>query len=431
MTQLNSTVTTATAPHLQTVFDVGAVTAVLPTSLYILGIAFGPMFFAPLSETHGRKIGVFGPFVLSIVFTMGSASSDSFAALLVTRFFAGFFAGPSVVTAGSLLADIWSPAHRGIPLVGYSICINSGLAFGPIISSLVTRGSPTAWRWPLWVAVILEWFVVTLDYLLVRESYLPVIELEKARELRRNTRNWSYHASHEDYRLDFREFVSLHMLRPLALFVTPITFCIALYVSFVFGVMYLFVASVSVAFEAEYGWSGTVLELPMVAQIIGLLAGGGANIAASLRYARLFKANNGKPMPEQRFPVMMMCGWLMPAGLLTFAWSCRPEVHWIVPMIGIAIMSAGFFVIFLGCLNYLVDTFTRYSASAMAATTLLRSVLGGVFPLFGGMLFRNLGVHWGGSVLAFIALAMTPIPFVFFAVGEKLRKKNPYARLTT
>jgi DHA1 family multidrug resistance protein-like MFS transporter len=78
-----------------------------------------------------------------------------------------------------------------------------------------------------------------------------------------------------------------------------------------------------------------------------------------------------------------------------------------------------------------VDAFTRYAASAIAANTFFRSIFGGVFPLFGYILFENLGVQWGASLVAFIALGMIPIPFVFYIFGEKIRAKNPYINLVT
>jgi len=121
----------------------------------------------------------------------------------------------------------------------------------------------------------------------------------------------------------------------------------------------------------------------------------------------------------------------MPAGIFIFAWTSDRDIHWIAPMIGIAVMGVGFIVIFQGCLNYLVDAFTRYAASAIAANTFFRSIFGGIFPLFGYILFENLGVHWGGSLVAFIALGMIPIPFLFYIFGQKIRSKNPYSNLVT
>jgi hypothetical protein len=48
---------------------------------------------------------------------------------------------------------------------------------------------------------------------------------------------------------------------------------------------------------------------------------------------------------------------------------------------------------------YLVDTFT-YAASALAAASVFRSMLGFAFPLFGSQMFAALGYGGGNSLLA-------------------------------
>jgi len=47
-----------------------------------------------------------------------------------------------------------------------------------------------------------------------------------------------------------------------------------------------------------------------------------------------------------------------------------------------------------------------------------------VLPLAGGKMFETLGLGWGSSLLAFIALAMIPVPVVFYRYGERVREKN-------
>jgi hypothetical protein len=42
-------------------------------------------------------------------------------------------------------------------------------------------------------------------------------------------------------------------------------------------------------------------------------------------------------------------------------------------------------------------------------------------------MFKKLGLRWGGSLLGFIALAMTPIPFVFYKYGPTLRRMSKMA----
>lgn len=429
--QFNSSVMAPVSDHLQNAFNIGHETAILATSLYVLGIAFGPIFFAPLSEMYGRKIGVFGPFFLSIILTAGTASSDSVAAIMCTRFFAGFFAGAPVVSSGGVLADIFRPAVRGISLVFYALLVIAGTSFGVIITSLITQGSDTAWRWGCWFSVIVEGVIFIIDALFLSESYVPVLQARRAKKLRLATRNWAYHAKLDEWELDLKEFFSLHILRPLAMFATPIVFCVAIYASFVFGVLYLVVTSIEITFNMAHGWTGTVSTLPLIALFFGMTSGTLCMLWGGLKYAKIVRANNGKPVPEERFRMMMYFGWLLPAGCFMFAWTQRASIHWIVPMIGLYLLGLGFAVIFQSCLNYLVDAFTRYAASAIAANTFTRSVFGAVFPIFGNIMFQKLGPGWGGSVIGFIALVMTPIPYIFWVFGKGLRAKNPYSALVS
>jgi hypothetical protein len=72
---------------------------------------------------------------------------------------------------------------------------------------------------------------------------------------------------------------------------------------------------------------------------------------------------------------------------------------------------------------YLVDAFTLYAASALAANTVVRSVAGAVLPLAGIPMYEKLQVGWGNSLLGFIAVGMIPAPFLFMRYGEFLRKR--------
>jgi len=79
--------------------------------------------------------------------------------------------------------------------------------------------------------------------------------------------------------------------------------------------------------------------------------------------------------------------------------------------------------VFMCISMYLVDTFTVYAASALAANTVIRSVMGAVLPLAGQKMYDTLGLGWGNSLLAFVALALVPVPWVLLKWGEPLRKR--------
>lgn len=59
--------------------------------------------------------------------------------------------------------------------------------------------------------------------------------------------------------------------------------------------------------------------------------------------------------------------------------TSSPEIHWIGGVIGITMIGFGIYMIFFPSLNYIVDAYLKYTASAVAANTLLRSCFGAAF----------------------------------------------------
>ena len=107
-----------------------------------------------------------------------------------------------------------------------------------------------------------------------------------------------------------------------------------------------------------------------------------------------------------------------------YGWSARASVHWIMPIIGAGIFSFAMMAAFLPIQLYLVDSF-RYAASAIAAATVLRSVFGFAFPLFGEQMFGALHNGPGNSLLAGLAIVTgIPFPIWIYYRGEKIRLRS-------
>lgn len=68
-----------------------------------------------------------------------------------------------------------------------------------------------------------------------------------------------------------------------------------------------------------------------------------------------------------------------------------------------------------------------YANSGIAANTLLRSLAGAGFPLFANQMYSYLGVDWATSLLAFICVAMIPVPVLFFIYGKKIRQLSKFS----
>jgi hypothetical protein len=100
--------------------------------------------------------------------------------------------------------------------------------------------------------------------------------------------------------------------------------------------------------------------------------------------------------------------------------------HWIVPITGTVFFGMGMVRIFMPVGTYLVDAFTIYAASAMAANTVLRGLAGALLPLSGRKMYNARGLRWGNSLLAFIALGMTPAIWIFVESGEQIRTHSRF-----
>lgn len=61
------------------------------------------------------------------------------------------------------------------------------------------------------------------------------------------------------------------------------------------------------------------------------------------------------------------------------------------------------------------------------AAQFLRSSFAAGFPLFGPAMYSKLGNGWATGVLAFLCAAFTPLPFVFYHFGARLRKGSKFA----
>ena len=134
----------------------------------------------------------------------------------------------------------------------------------------------------------------------------------------------------------------------------------------------------------------------------------------------------GGSHPEARLPHLIVLAWLIPVGLFWFAWTASPPVHWAVCIIAGVPFGVGFVTLFLGITSYLIDCYQKYAASALAANAVLRSLFGAGFPLFSHQMYQRLGTAWATSLLAFLALAMAPLPFVFYRWGPWLRRRSKF-----
>ncbi|KAJ5852268.1 uncharacterized protein N7529_011653 [Penicillium soppii] len=123
------------------------------------------------------------------------------------------------------------------------------------------------------------------------------------------------------------------------------------------------------------------------------------------------------PPPKARFITSMAGAVTLLIGLFLFPWIDDSSIHWIVCEIGTAIFRFSHVCIILSMVSYLVDSYTRCAASALAANAVIRALFGGDFPMFKTPMYHNLDIHWASSIPAFLAVACLPFLWIFYKLG--------------
>ncbi|KIN05754.1 hypothetical protein OIDMADRAFT_154218 [Oidiodendron maius Zn] len=318
---LGTSIITPAVGAIQQDFHVSTTVAILPLSLYVLALGFGPILAAPLSETYGRYPVYVISAPLAALFTLGSGFSQNIWTLCILRFFAGLAFSPCLAIGAGTLAD---------PIVGF----------------------------------------------------------------------------------------------------------LSFYVAFNFAVLYAFFAAFPYVFESVYHFNTEESGLVFLGIGVGcLLAVATCWICDRYLYQPQVRKShaeemNGRVAPEYRLYPAMIGSFLLPISLFWFAWTAQKDISWASPVVSGVPFAWGNLCIFISVATYLVDTYQAMtSASAVAANGLLRYIFGAAFPLFTLQMYEGLGIGWATSLLAFITVALMPIPWVLFKFGESIRARSSYDTL--
>ena len=334
---------------------------------------------------------------------------------------------------------------RTLVVYAWNTGANLGLCLGPIMGAYVTAElswsvptTPSYYvtkcltynrRWNFYIVSILTGIIGCL-MLAMRESR-PTLLLEKRLDtLKELTGDTSLHIHNPDQMPDAQTFVKSGLLRPIKLlFTEPIVFTVAIMTSVAYGLIYLFTVAMPIIYKS-FGFDARHASLAFIPIGLGVVLG------LPLRYydRRILrrKQEQGKAItPEDKLVGFVLAAPALAVGLWWFSWTVPPmvlHVHWVVSMLPLVLV--GFAVNEFDCvlIGYIGDSYTVFSASALAGMCLLRPWLSVTVPFFGTKLFTNLKPNIGGSLLAAAATVFCIVPVVFTRYGERIRQASKFAR---
>ena len=304
-----------------------------------------------------------------------------------------------------------------------------GPVVGPIIGGFIAERA--GWRWVYWVLLI-ACSIFSIGFLIVgKETNAAVLIRSKTAKLRKETGRTDLHSSYDANKpaaaLKTAFVLRRGIARPfIMMFSSPIFPLLALYMSFVFGLVYLIFTTVTELFIGVYHWDSELCGLAYLGVGVGFFAGLIAvERTSDPTVVRLTKANNGVYQPEMRLATCLFYALFVPVSFFWYGWSADKHTHWIVPILGLLPFGFGTMGIFAAIQTYFIDAAGQYAASAMAGLTATRCIFAAFLPLAGPKMYASLGLGWGNSLLGFIALGLIPAPALIYRYGGKLREKYP------
>lgn len=288
------------------------------------------------------------------------------------------------------------------------------------------------WRWVEGFLAACAGVVWILMALFLPETYAPVLLHQRAAKLSSMTgKCYRSQMEIEGGKPPLTKRLKITFSRPWVLLLgEPIVLALTTYAALIYGVLYMLFEAIPIVYEDNRGWNAGVGGLPFLGVMIGVLCGTAYTVYDNKRYIRAQEDHAGYAPPEARLPPCMISAITIPIGLFWFAWTNSPSIHWLCSVAALVPFGFGLLLIYMGIVNYLIDSYTVYSASVLAGMSIFRYAFGAAFPMFSSYMYRALGIHWASSIPAFLSVLCMPLPFLFYKHGAQIRQRCKYAALS-
>lgn len=421
---------------------------------YVLMWGPGPLIWAPLSNSIGRKPVYIFSVASWTLLNVGCARAPGINTLIGCRLLSGFLGSGCLCNGSGSSTDMWTGHARTKAVTLYSFVVFLGPVAGPLAGGAVsTYASPSpdgGWRW-IFYAGIAAGTVVTIMHCLVIETNHNIRLRRRVRKLNKEQAKQErtdekvarastqqeqplHYVTEEDrFGSSLTKKIANVSLSAVKMIVEePIILFISLWQTTVMAVLYLFFEAYPVVFGEGHGFSAFQTGLCFLGVGVGMISACLWGITGELKlWERRLAKNHGESKPEMRVPQGLAGAVLTVIGLFWFGYTSFPSVHWIVPILGSTVYGMGAISVMLASMSFIVDTYLTRAAPAFAAVGLIRSIVTAVLPLVGTQMFHNLNPRNATLILALLACLQIATPLAAIKYGEKLRHRSRFALKTT
>ncbi|KAG8666549.1 hypothetical protein FPOAC2_11664 [Fusarium poae] len=423
-------------PGISEEFGVSAQAARCGAMIFLVLYAFGCELWAPWSEEFGRWPIMQASLLLVNIWQLPVALAPNFASILVGRALGGLSSAGGSVTLG-MIADMWESDNQQYAVAYVVFSSVGGSVLGPIVGGFCEQY--LAWRWSIWIQLILGGFVQIVHFLTVPETRSTILMNRIAKKRRKETgaNVWG-----PDELVPFRERFSAKEIlitwtRPFKMFLTePIVLVLSLLSGFSDALIFMFIQSFALVY-GQWGFDAVQVGLSFCAIGVGYVIAWLLFIPSIKKNVkeRREKPNDERAQYESRLWFLLYTAPCLPIGLIGFAWTIQgPPIHWIGSMIFAAIVGIANYAIYMATIDYMICAYGPYSASATGGNGWARDFLAGVLTLPAIPFFSNIGassgknLEYASTILFCISFVLVVAVYVIYWKGPALRARSPFAQ---
>jgi len=429
-------------------WNVSEVACLVGITMFTVGFGIAPMVLAPFSEINGRRPVFIVTGLLFVLCQLFCGITESYAGLIVSRFWVGVGGSTFATIVGGVVSDIYHTEDRNTAMALFSGAALFGTGVGPIVGGFIAEN--TTWRWIFYLQAIMDGLFMVIMIAFFKETRGSVLLSRKGKALnkwyeeremagyygvlmpteesngqKRSAQRIRWKVKSDEERASLAKMIGISLYRPFHLLVTePVVFFFSLWVSFSWAILYLTLAAIPLVFRTNHGFSVSQCGAVFTAISVGAMLMTAISIyqeKIAKRYGKLVST------PEGRLYFACVESPLLVIGLFMFGWTSFSSIHWIAPAIGIAVATMGIFSIYLAVFNYLADVYHRYASSALAAQSFCRNMLGGAFPLITNLMYTRMTYGGASSFLGGVGAVLTLVPWVLVFYGPRIRARSKFA----
>lgn len=356
------------------------------------------------------------------LFVLGASRSQTDEAVIACRFFAGFFAGPSLVLIEGTFADIWSAETTNTYYAFLGSASYIGAALGPLICGFVVTAR--SWRWSQYVVLMVD-AAILLFASGMPETYQREIPRREARR-----RGEKLEQPLAESGVTIGQMLKTTVFDPAAMLVSePLVMLATVHLLWNWAALFQWFITVPTVLNMVYGWSLQRAGVAFSSAIAGSVLAVVTSVAIEqFLYRRHKRSGSTESFAiELRLIPALIGAPLMPASLFWIGWTAEPQTSPYVPIVGTAVYVYGSLLCVISIVPYLFDAYPPAGTlSALTIAAVMRILFGAAIPLCILQAFTNITGAWALSSLGFVGFALMPAPFALFLFGQRLRERSRF-----